>query len=164
MFKASVLPDSDVLGAIVSNMTQAPILMQTAFVLDVRRVDEEVVSRLRVEPPPPRYPFRWASQKQRRAFFATNGFGRGIPTRRTHDAAQGWRTIFSATPTGGEVAIENPVKYAEFVFGPRQQPGHADTGWAYAPDIVVQAEIRLTELLIESWYAVGERIALGGAR
>jgi hypothetical protein len=164
MFKSRVLPDNDVLSAIADAMPQAPILMQASFVLSVRQVDDEVVSKLRVEPPPPNYPYLWASAKQRRAFFATNGFGRGIPTRRTHEMANGWETNFAATPTGGDVSIENPVKGSEFVFGPYQQPGHAATGWKYAPDIVVEAEIRLTELLIEDWYAVGERIALGGAR
>ena len=29
------------------------------------------------------YPVKWDSEKQRRAFFATNGFGKGIPYKRT---------------------------------------------------------------------------------
>lgn len=29
------------------------------------------------------YPVHWDSKKQRRAFFATDGFGAGIPTQRT---------------------------------------------------------------------------------
>jgi len=38
----------------------------------------------------PTYPIKWDSDKQRRAFFATGGFGRGIPTRRTGQYAAGW--------------------------------------------------------------------------
>lgn len=164
MISASVLPDKDVLSAIADNMTKAPILMQTAFALVVRRVDDEVISRLRVEPPPPKYPIVWTSAKQRRAFFATNGFGRGIPTRRTHDIANGWKTIFTATPTGGEMQVVNPAQGVEFVQGEKQQIQHQITGWEYAPDVIVEAEILATDLLIETWYDVSERIALGGTR
>jgi hypothetical protein len=32
---------------------------------------------------PVQYPIRWDSEKQRRAFFATDGFGHGIPYQRT---------------------------------------------------------------------------------
>jgi hypothetical protein len=39
-------------------------------------------------PGPVKYPIRWTSERQRRAFFATNGFGRGIPTKRTGDVAR----------------------------------------------------------------------------
>ncbi len=36
---------------------------------------------------PVSYPIQWDSEKQRRAFFATNGFGNGIPYSRTGDLA-----------------------------------------------------------------------------
>ena len=36
------------------------------------------------------YPVKWDSEKQRRAYFATDGFGRGIPTVRTDTYIQGW--------------------------------------------------------------------------
>jgi len=39
-------------------------------------------------PGPVKYPIRWTSERQRRAFFATRGFGRGIPTKRTGDVAR----------------------------------------------------------------------------
>lgn len=40
---------------------------------------------------PPTYPIKWDTEKQRRAFFATDGFGRGIPTPRTGAYTQGFR-------------------------------------------------------------------------
>lgn len=164
MFKASVTPDQDVLSAIADNMLKAPILMQTQFALVARRVDDEVIAKLRVEPPPPKYPLVWTSAKQRRAFFATNGFGKGIPYRRTHDLANNWRTVFIATPTGGEMAVVNSAPESDYVQGEKQQIMHQITGWVYAPDVIVEAEMMATDLLIDAWYDVAERIALGGTR
>lgn len=37
------------------------------------------------------YPVQWDSEKQRRAFFATDGFGRGIPTVRTNRYIKSWK-------------------------------------------------------------------------
>ena len=36
------------------------------------------------------YPVNWDSEKQQRAFFATNGFGHGIPYVRTNAMANAW--------------------------------------------------------------------------
>lgn len=40
---------------------------------------------------PVTYPVQWDSERQRRAFFATNGFGKGIRYRRTNRYALGWK-------------------------------------------------------------------------
>jgi hypothetical protein len=127
-------------------------------------VDAQVIEKLRVIPPKPNYPLRWKSEKQRRAFFATNGFGKGIPYRRTGELAEGWQTEFVATPAGGEWSVFNNVGYADYVQGLNQQPMHIDTGWVYAPPIIAEADILATDLLINAWYDVSERIALGGTR
>ena len=37
------------------------------------------------------YPVKWDSDKQRKAYFASNGFGRGIPYHRDGGYEQGWR-------------------------------------------------------------------------
>lgn len=36
-------------------------------------------------------PVKWDSEKQRKAYFATDGFGRGIPTQRTGKYQRGWK-------------------------------------------------------------------------
>lgn len=164
MFSARVLPDKDVLEAITATMPKAPILMGVAMRLVVRQVDEKVISQLRTEPPKPNYPLRWKTEKQRRAYFATNGFGKGIPYRRTGALAKGWQTEFVVTPDGGEWSVFNAVEYVDYVQGLDQQPMHIDTGWVYAPPVIAQADILATDLLINAWYEVGERIALGGTR
>jgi hypothetical protein len=49
-----------------------------------------VKERMSEEGKPVRYPINWDSEKQRRAFFATNGFGKGIPYRRSNRYRLGW--------------------------------------------------------------------------
>lgn len=41
--------------------------------------------------PKPTYPIQWDSEKQRKAFFATKGFGKGIPYKRTGDYTAQWK-------------------------------------------------------------------------
>lgn len=164
MFKASVIPDNDVLDAIADALPKAPILMQVAMALKVRELDATVISKLRVEPPKPNYPLRWKSKKQRAAFFATNGFGKGIPYRRTGEMSKRWETVFVASPSGGDIFVQNNSPYVDYVQGLNQQPFHIDTGWVYAPPIIAEADIVVTDMLIETWYGVSEQIAQGGTR
>lgn len=164
MFKASVLPDQDVLDAIAKDLPKAPILMRVAMTLKVRELDAQVISKLRVEPPKPTYPLRWKSKKQRAAYFATNGFGKGIPYRRTGEMSKRWETVFVQTPEGGDILVQNDSPYVDFVQGLDQQPFHIDTGWVYAPPIIAEADIVATEMMIDTWYDVSEQIALGGTR
>lgn len=67
--------------------TEIPAFIDGLFT-DTRDVIFETVinikERLSQEGKPVRYPIDWDSERQRRAFFATNGFGKGIPYRRTH--------------------------------------------------------------------------------
>lgn len=45
----------------------------------------------------PTLPIQWASEKQRRAFFATDGFGRGIPTQRTNGLIESWQKVMDVS-------------------------------------------------------------------
>jgi len=73
----------------------------------------------------PGNPYRWQSEKQRRAFFATKGFGRGIPSKRTGSLSRGWQQ--SVDPY--RKTLFNRVPYAKYVQGDRQQRGHAVDKW-----------------------------------
>lgn len=57
----------------VKNERQAA---STAVALDMQKAMQEPGQK-------PSYPIQWDSERQRRAFFATDGFGGGIPHRRT---------------------------------------------------------------------------------
>lgn len=81
------------------------------------RIKEE----LRQQIPPPRTKnspkIVWTSDKQRRAFFASNGFGKGIPTRRSFSLIAGWQYEIKQTGAGVEVVYSNDVPYARYVVG-----------------------------------------------
>lgn len=80
-------------------------------------------------------PYQWQSEKQRRAYFATDGFGGGIPYKRTHELAGGW--VYSSTDSNWtSVKIENIKDYAGFVMGDQQQRGHAADGWRYYLEVI----------------------------
>jgi hypothetical protein len=70
-------------------------------------------------------PYRWQSEKQRRAFFATKGFGGGIPSRRSGELSRGWQA--SVDPY--RKTLFNRVPYAKYTMGDRQQKGHTTDGW-----------------------------------
>lgn len=51
---------------------------------------EEIRKRMSMPGDPITYPVQWDTDKQRRAFFASKGFGAGIPYHRTGEHANGW--------------------------------------------------------------------------
>ncbi len=79
-----------------------------AGVETLRQVAFNVRKRMSEEGKPVTYPIQWDSERQRRAFFATGGFGKGIPYRRTNRYRFGWReelqpyraTLYNASPAG----------------------------------------------------------------
>lgn len=124
---------------------------------ELKHWQRTTLQKLQQEPGKPKYPIQWTSERQRRAFFATKGFGRGIPTRRTHRLSQSWDvvvninqitrweafvaelTVFLAKFGIGAppqpplpsvwVSVDNPTDYEPFVTGIHQQGFHHDTGW-----------------------------------
>ena len=71
-------------------------------------------ARLSADAPRPSYPIDWDSEKQRRAYFATDGFGGGIPYRRTGAMPAGWE-IVRVDPNG--YRMENNQDNAVYVYG-----------------------------------------------
>jgi hypothetical protein len=61
----------------------------------------------------PTSPIRWDSPRQRAAFFASNGFGGGIPHKRTGEYTGGWK--IEILPDG--VKMYNTTQAAPFVGG-----------------------------------------------
>lgn len=113
----------------------------------VNKNEPRFQQRISKQPGKPRYPLRWKSERQRRAFFATNGFGKGIPYRRTGKLARAWVMEATRQQRGAGLLIQNPAKAARFVSGSLarkqtaalrfKQPFHADTGWLNASPIVL---------------------------
>ena len=80
-------------------------------------------------------PYQWQSEKQRRAFFATDGFGSGIPTKRTDTLKNAW-TMTTQDSNWTMVKIVNESGYAGFVQGNNQQRGHASDKWRKFAQVV----------------------------
>jgi hypothetical protein len=76
----------------------------------------KINEQMQVEGKPPTYPIQWDSDKQRRAFFATNGFGGGIPHVRKGAYIAGWK---QQTIRGG-YQVANKLRYAGYIAGDLQ--------------------------------------------
>lgn len=98
-------------------------------------------------------PYQWQSEKQRRAFFATDGFGGGIPYKRTGNLSAGW--VYSSTDSNWtSVKIENIESYSGFVMGDQQQRGHAADKWRKFADVIstnLTGAIRSAQRRVDEW-------------
>lgn len=79
----------------------------------VERANEYILDVVRryARPAYPNEPFFWSSEKQRRAYFASDGFGHGIPYSRTGLLGAGWDLL----GYGRNQIIVNYVPYAKWV-------------------------------------------------
>lgn len=113
-------------------------------------IKDELLDDLTDEPPrrnyPSDYPLEWTSEKQRKAYFATDGFGAGIPFKRSGKMSQAWQIVGAKDNTGFHIIIENKSKGAKFVGGTLAsdvkqaikpvQKFHQITGWeAFRPKV-----------------------------
>ena len=157
MIKIDVTVDTDVLDAISEAAKESPRRMNAAYKKRIKRIRQRILDDLREYPGPVKYPFRWKSERQRRAYFATDGFGWGIPYVRTNALKDGWTTHIRDQKDGAVFEVVNNADYSVFVMGDWQQPGHIQTGWNSAAEIVAKYRERATDELISVW---GE-VALG---
>lgn len=120
------------------------------------KLANRALSRITREPGRPIYPLRWQTERQRRAFFATRGFGRGIPYRRTGGLLLGWTVDVDKTKEGVDVVMRNPSEVAHFVQGDRAQKFHRDTGWVQVDDVMSDFYREAEDSTAEIWYEVCE--------
>lgn len=128
------------------------------------RLANRALDRLTREPGRPIYPLRWASERQRRAFFASQGFGGGIPTRRDGSLLEGWRVEYVIlNDEAGGILLYNDDPAVEFVQGDLAQPFHLDTGWVQIDDVVDDFYREAGDQAVEIWYQVTEGVLETGA-
>lgn len=154
MLRMDVTVDTDVLDAISEAAQESPRRMNRAYKRRIKRLRQQLLDELREYPGPVKYPFRWKSERQRRAFFASNGFGNGIPYVRTNTLKDGWVTHIRDQKDGAVFEVENKADYAGFVVGDWQQPGHLATGWNSAGEIVAKFREKAVDELIDAWASV----------
>jgi hypothetical protein len=155
-----LLLDTDVIRATVDLVEQSPRAVEALVNRSIRNdVTNRLISRLSVTPGQVHYPIQWKSERQRRAFFATDGFGRGIPTKRTGTVQEGWAMKWDITGRTGTAVIFNMVSYAQFVYAPFQQPFHHNTGWPGPSEIdtiILEESDRANNMLIDGWFSIAE--------
>lgn len=156
MFNVVVTVPVDVLESIHKNIAQAPTRLGVEVFRAQNIIGQRAMQELKQTPGAPHYPLRWTSERQRRAFFATNGFGRGIPTQRTGALQQGWDYTIDKFSDGGTFRIINDVPYMRFVEGDDTQPFHLDTGWVQAAPILARYQEEAEAAVIAAWFIVSD--------
>src|SRR5690606_2623187 len=113
MISLSITVDDDIIVAYQELFRDLPKLSQRAFRGEITRVTRPMLDELTATPGPPQYPIRWKSERQRRAFFATNGFGRGIPTQRTGAIQEAWSVEVQGSQFDIDILVDNDLPYAQ---------------------------------------------------
>lgn len=180
MFTVEVTFDRELLDRIQAAAAVLPVTVDKLVKREVSAfVRHEVDKRLRVEPGPVQYKIQWtpaAAQDhppnvfylgkhyyslQKAAFFATNGFGHGIPYSRTHQLVRRWHVIGDYQGGLGAIRVFNDDPVTQFVFGRRRQQFHANTGWPAAASELQRISIEAGERLEDVLSRVSMDAALG---
>jgi hypothetical protein len=139
-------------------ISRAAKVLPERFLQNLRRklpdLKDKILTVTAVIPGPVQYPIRWKSERQRKAFFATDGFGRGIPTGRVQEPGGvlgGYDVTLVATPDGGQFDLTNAYPGAVFIVGEFQQPFHEFTGWLPVDDAMPQNRIFAVDTVFDTW-------------
>lgn len=100
----------------------------------------------------PGNPYQWQTEKQRRAYFASNGFGGGIPYKRTGKGVAGWEK--KETGRGYQMLLKNRHAYMDYVQGFLQQRGHFADGWRKYRDIIIsntRGAMKAAQRAVAAW-------------
>lgn len=117
LISASILPKVQV--RLRRSRTKALAIEISRVMSDAAVLAEGYVLRETAAPSSSRRPINWTSSRQQKAYFASNGFGNGIPYDRSGQLESGWyvdatkakqRQVYSFT-------IGNDAPYASFVYG-----------------------------------------------
>lgn len=143
----------------VRETSKSSALMRRTFEQYTRGLAQTLLKQAQRYPGRVKYPIQWQSKKQRRAFFATNGFGRGIGAKRTGRLKAGWQVKLRYGSNEGFLTLKNDVKYAWYVSGSAQQMFHRNTGWSRVDKLVDDAEKQFTEQVIDAWIEVVDSVS-----
>lgn len=104
-------------GQVTQNLDRIGVSLDGVVNADIEQALLNAQYDLQQPGQPIKYPVQWDSEKQRRAYFATNGFGHGIPYERTGAYNAGWRVKQTGYKLAREFTLSNTVKYARWVGG-----------------------------------------------
>jgi hypothetical protein len=161
MVSYSLTFDQKVIKDVVTDLNEAPRRLQVYVRDTVYQQLERDIQPLKEEPPPPDYPFIWSNdpQKQARArawWFANlkkKGDSSGGRYQRTHGLSRGWlidiNTFRASIMISVYNAADRAVKWTQSVF---QVPSHKRSGWAQYEDVLLKAEEKAQNNIIDAWY------------
>lgn len=152
--------DDDVVKDVIDDLVEAPRRLQVFARDTVYQQIERDIQPLREEPPQPDYPFIWSNnpQKQARArawWFAhlKKTGSKGGSYQRTHGLSQGWQIDINTFRASIMIAIFNPaeraVRWVQSVFA---VPSHKKSGWVQYEGVVLRAEEKAQDNIIDAWY------------
>lgn len=145
-----------VIAQVVRRLESLMVRWQAAMTqIDGNRLAGRSLTKLKTIPGPPRYPIRWSSERQRKAYFATRGFGRGIPSRRTGEIVGAWDAEFVSNGKGGTLMMINRNPAVQYLQGARVQGFHLDTGWVQIDDVENDAMKEMGDIAVATFYEVG---------
>jgi hypothetical protein len=152
--------DKDVLDALKADIARAPKTIAIFAEKTLPTLIRKDLTPLVTEPRNPDLPFVWSNDpvkqaRARRWYFANKVKGRGGGRYvRTHALVNNWRVTAGGSATGSIVTVSNDTPGLEYVQGNRQVPSHKDSGWAQYDDVLLKAEKKANDLLIEAWFNV----------
>lgn len=119
------------------------------------------IGQLKTEPPPPLRPRIWQSDKQRKAWFATQGFmhegGKPFAERAAPPKIlEAWRNQGFPLPNGAVIALMNEIEWMPFVQGDWVQAGHLATGWVNLHDVTLQWFEESIDFAVNAWFDAAE--------
>jgi hypothetical protein len=134
---------------VVAKLNRFPPMIFMATKRTLAGAANEVAQIMRRPGLPVRYPIQWDSEKQRRAYFATGGFGNGIPYERTGATEQAWEN----TAIANGYLVSNVGHKAVFVYGSASGIGqsriHAGR-WRLFRPVVDAVVARLPEKILQA--------------
>ncbi len=151
------------------NLTKFSAGLPRAVGEPLRVALEKARARMARSVPRPSYPINWDSERQRRAYFATGGFGGGIPSHRTGAYEHSWRV--QENPSNDRArygySLFSNVAYAKYVsgnaYGYGQSSIHAGR-WDNLAQIVDEQVRRLPQSHRDVVYIFAQRSGLNARR
>lgn len=179
MLEASLAFDRDAIAAMAWALEAAPITtLERAEEQIVPWVETQLDSTLRVAPNTVFHPIEWTLSRhpedvakpantprgysrQKAAYFATNGFGGGIPSTRSNTMIRAWNVYVRFRRFGMEIGARNETPYTRYVQGRERQDFHRNTGWVFAPDVLQALSPQATDLLLLVFHQTVREVARG---
>lgn len=136
-----------------------PALAERAFRRRALKMRPRYLAMFAVEPPPHTGGIDWTSDLQQVAFFASDGFGGGIPTVRDHSYVNAFELKPVTKNFEGLFVLTNDDEGAPYIGGELQQQFHRDTGWINIADKAAEVSPQMADELQDEYFLLADPVA-----